>query len=65
MSPVTTTARISRAVDAIMACASEIPVFLMDPADRAIEIVTGIIVRLDVRIGCKRFSDSSSPNLLK
>jgi|GEM_PF-6436911 len=32
----------------------------MDPADRAIEIVTGIIVRLEVRIGCKRFSDSSS-----
>lgn len=42
-SPVTTTACISWAVDAIMASAIEMPGFLIDPADRAIEIVTGII----------------------
>ncbi len=60
-SPETTVASISNAVAAIMASASDIPVFLIDPADNAIGTLTGIIESSDAMMGCRRIAASFSP----
>ena len=61
-SPVTTTAARSIAVAAIIASARDIPEFFRDPADKAIGILTGMMVRPELIIVWRRISASLSLN---